>query len=62
MFKINKVWKLVCAVFWMPGILILCLGEYLDIFKMAHFGFIWAFATFPFWGSIIFLEWVYRKY
>lgn len=62
MFKVNKVWKLMCVVFWIPGILILCLGEYLDIFKMALFGFMWTFSTSPFWGSLIFLDWVYRKY
>lgn len=62
MFKINKAWKAMGVIFWLPGILILCLGGYLDVFKMALFGFIWAFATFPVWTSVIFLDWIYRKY
>lgn len=60
MFKIDKMWKFMALVFWIPGILLMSLGEMLSINKIWEFGMMYVFAGSPFWGSMLFIDWITR--
>lgn len=58
--KIDKMWKLVALAFWIPGLSLIGLSNVFDSQKCFEFGFMWIFGASPFWGFMIFIDWVSR--
>lgn len=59
--KLSYAQKLVGCVFILPSVILFVLSSALDSFKAFEFGFMLLFAGAPFWGFILFSDWLMRS-